>query len=860
MGQIYLALDTRLGRQVALKFLPAELISDEISLLRLKQEACAASALNHPNILTIYDIGECEGEHFIASEFIDGVTLRSAMERNRVSTELAIDVATQVASALAAAHAAGVVHRDLKPTNIMLRPDGYVKVIDFGLAKRVRPSADQTQLQQSDLTRTGTTMGTAEYMSPEQARGDELDQRTDIWSLGVILYEMVAGQRPFEGETQSHVLVAILDRPVPPLPASKAISPGINVIISRALQKKAKDRYQSITDMLEALQVAAGTTGSGSRIRIAPARVGFSRRTKALIFAPILLALILVAAWFLWWSLRQPHWLRIEPVRQLTFNGRVQLEAISPDGKYLAYTVGQPDGEQALHLKQIDSPSDQVKIAPRKINYRGLTFAPDSQTLYVVEKDEKLMGRLYAVPLLASKIENPIVVDIDGPISFAPAGDEFVYVQHEDVKRKGGNATRSTLMQSSLDGQSKRALVSATDVLIFRHPVWSPDGRHIATFLLENRLDKSSKLFLDLVDSQGRESRRIAPDWEAVGQPQWTPDGKSLIAAGVLSYSEPNRRFQLHQLWLASGADHLLTNDLAAYSEVSRSADGKRTTVIKTDSKAAVWISRANDFSHGDSVPADAERDPALVWLDAAHVMANSRQNGSANLAVLDVQGQTMSPLTSEQAMEQGAAMIPGTAGKSVVFASNRSGEFHIWRFDADTNQLRQLTFGAHYDEDPTVSPDGHWVVYTSWTQSAPHLWKVPAEGGASVHIGDYRAEHAEISPDGSRIACYLQDPATGKWMVAIIPFDENGSPRMVPGASVPFRWSRDGESLTTVLTDAKGVSNLWRVPFTAGPPVQLTQFEDESISAFAWSPSGDRLACLRVTVGADVMLFKSAN
>ena len=858
MGQVYLAFDRRLARQVALKFLAPELVADQTSLMRLVQEARAASALNHPNILTIYDVGEIDGEHFIVSEFVDGVTLRTAMETRALTAELSIEIASQVASALSAAHAAGVVHRDLKPTNIMLRPDGYVKVIDFGLAKRLASFASaETQVMQAELTQPGTTLGTAEYMSPEQARGQAVDYRTDIWSLGVILYEMLAGRRPFEGPTASHILVAIQDQAMPPLPEGESLQPGIAEVLRRALAKKPADRYSSAAEMLYALQAASGTP-SGSRIRIASLPGAASKRglTKVIVYSGVAV-LVLCAIAIVWYQLRRPQWIRLEPLRQLTFNGRVQLDAISPDGKYLAYTVGQPDGEQALYLKQIDSPSDELKIPPRRINYRGLTFAADNQTLYVVEKDEAFMGRLYAVPLLGTRPNIPIVVDIDGPVSFSPTGDRFVYVQHKPVKGSNGSSTENLLMLASREGQSRRALVSTTDAYMFRQPVWSADGKRIAVFLQQADPGKLGRHLLDIVSLNGSELRRVIPDWQTIGQPQWTTDSRSLIVGSVLTYSHPDRRYQMEQLFVPTGAEHALTSDLAAYSEVSLARDGTRMLAIKADSKAVIWISRRNDFNHGDTLPAEAERDPALIWADAAHLVVNSRRNGFPNLGLLDTQTQSFSPLTNEQFVEQGAAIIPGTGGRSVVFASNRSGQFHIWRFDAEANSLRQLTSGPNYEEHPSVSPDGRWVVYTAWAENVPQLWKVPTEGGPAARIGSYSAKDPQLSPDGKWIACYLHNQPGSKSVMAVLPFDGNGEPRLVPQASSPARWSPDSASLTSVRTDARGVSNVWRIPLNGGAPMQLTAFEDQSIPAFAWSSGGERLACLRVSVGADVMLFK---
>ena len=253
MGHVYLALDTRLGRHTALKFLPPELFADEESLRRLEQEARTASALNHPNILTIYEIGEYNGELFIASEFVEGITLKKAIQQRDVDPEMAVRIATQIASALMAAHSAGVIHRDLKPANVMVRPDGYVKVIDFGLAKTM----DESRLGGSKfrgLSFEGSVVGTVDYMSPEQARGDEVDPRTDLWSLGVLLYEMLSSRRPFAGETDSQVIVAILDRQPPPLPNLAALPSGIGKVVFRALIKDPGKRYQSAEEMLRDLE------------------------------------------------------------------------------------------------------------------------------------------------------------------------------------------------------------------------------------------------------------------------------------------------------------------------------------------------------------------------------------------------------------------------------------------------------------------------------------------------------------------------------------------------------------------------------------------------------------------------------
>src|SRR5213596_116834 len=277
MGEVYLARDERLGRKAALKLLPDSLTTDETQLSRFKNEARSASALNHPNILTVYEIGTEGNRQFIATEFIEGITLRASLARGRMNPHTALEIAMQVASALAAAHEAGVVHRDIKPENIMLRPDGYVKVLDFGIAKLTeqRLASDDHTVETTGVlqTRPGLVLGTARYMSPEQARGQKVDVRTDIWSLGVVFYEMVGGIPPFRGDTPSDCIASILTMEPPPLSGVLPDVPlKLESILQKALHKNSNERYQTIKEMLADLRILKGELEAESSLPRAKSR------------------------------------------------------------------------------------------------------------------------------------------------------------------------------------------------------------------------------------------------------------------------------------------------------------------------------------------------------------------------------------------------------------------------------------------------------------------------------------------------------------------------------------------------------------------------------------------------------------
>src|SRR2546425_4351069 len=471
MGEVYLAEDPRLHRKVALKLLPADLASNQARMRRFVQEAKASAALNHPNIAHIYEIGEADGVHFIAMEFIDGDTLRLRLKRGMRLGQV-LDVTTQAASALAAAHRSGIIHRDLKPENVMLTSEGYVKVLDFGLAKLTeRPIADSAA---STLIGTdpGMIIGTAQYMSPEQARGLDVDARTDIWSLGVMLYEMITGHVPFEGATKSDIIASILERePRPLISHSPDLPTELWRIVRKTLRKDREERYQTIKDLgldvknlrremeLEAeLEYSAqpaltsGTATSGRRSTLsgaAPATVEGSHpassaeyiaseikrhKTGLLVaFGVIVLALRVPCFGIYKYPGRSAAPSASMKLTRLTTNGKAGFSAISPDGRYVIHTV-KDAGAESLWMRQVAT-SSSVQIMPSSDRwFMGATFSPDGNYIYYVAGDKGSdIGSLYQIPALGGAPKK-LIDDLVTPITISPDGKQAAFIRSDISK------------------------------------------------------------------------------------------------------------------------------------------------------------------------------------------------------------------------------------------------------------------------------------------------------------------------------------------------------------------------------------------------------------------------------------------
>src|SRR5579863_972302 len=603
MGVVYEAQDLDLGRKVALKFLPANLSREQNALDRFLLEARTASALNHPNICTIYAVEKGQGadgseQSFIAMELLEGQNLDQKLLSGALPTDRLLDIAIQLADALDAAHAKGIIHRDIKPANIFLSPRGQVKVLDFGLAKLTRPEIametigpTQDSPTPANLTSPGATVGTISFMSPEQARGEELDPRTDLFSLGTVLYQMATGKLPFSGATSALVFQAILQSDPAPVQSLNATLPGkLQEIIEKLLEKDRDLRYQSAADLRGDLKRLKRDLDSGkkpttaapctedaalrrgaSSQKFAPvvaplvsssAEVAAAKRNKAGVgFIGLVALLVLAAAGYGVYSLSRGN--KAKPfenfsVSKITDSGNAAQAAISPDGKYVLTTMRE-HGLASLQLRNVPTNSMTQVEPPADVQFNGLRFSPDGNYFYFVRSDpgNQELQFLYRAPLLGG-VPEKLAEDVDSNVTLSPDGRRAAFMRNDNPK-----PGEYQLIVKDLQSGSEKPLVSGPDRLLY--PAWSPDGTMIVCFVAQ---PKGSMTGLDTIDAQSGERKSLLRSESVVSDPEWLPDGRSLLAL----YRDATSNYQRNQIVRISypdGGMSPVTRDTGHYSSIS---------------------------------------------------------------------------------------------------------------------------------------------------------------------------------------------------------------------------------------------------------------------------------------------------
>jgi serine/threonine protein kinase len=847
MGIVYKAQDTKLDRIVAVKFLPKHLLCDEEAKTRFVHEAKAASSLDHPNIATIHEIDEAEGECFISMTYIEGQSVKDKIALAPLKLDEALDIAIQVAEGLQEAHDKGIVHRDIKSDNIMVTSKGQAKIMDFGLAKLKGVTR---------LTKTGATLGTTQSMSPEQAQGMEVDQRSDIFSFGVVLYEMFTGQLPFKGEHDQAVIYSILNEDPEPMTGLRTGVPlELERIVDKALEKKKEDRYQHVEDMLIDLRrLKRDTSEVLPKSMKALTIKGRKLRTTRLILG----GLAAVAIIFIIISIFSNKFIKretakqIEPThRQITFSGKVSYPAISPDGNFIAYVSEVSAAEEKVFVQDLTGGLPLEVFKDKSIYH--LRWSPDGSELLISAENDSISAS-YIVPRLGGTSRKMTHFFLT---RWSPDGSHFAGSWVNQKRIWFTNKSTGDTTSISLDGS----------FTWFHEIDWSPVG-DLLLFLTEDQ----EQYTIWTIRTDGTQQYKIVEDSVRLCSPRWSSKGDAIYYFRSHGRTEDLMKIKIApSTGKAKGPARVIQTGLQAGSFFTLSEDNKRLLYTRLQSYSNLWLVSYDDKG------------------DAKSVKTKQLTTGTSSIYSTGI-----SP-----------------DGKQVAFSMGSPSQTNIFVIPIEDGRTQQLTFLNSYNAEVAWSPDGKEIAFSSTQGGAPKVWRVNSNGGTprpfdkselsgsdflltwspgsnilyqrpgnrNFHFLDPKTEeekplvendsvgwmfYPRYSPDGKKVAVYWnRRPTRGLWMISL---EDSSQVLLHSGYISPIEWSSDGNwiygsyiSFALFGWDANILSpKILMIPVSGGQAKEFVTLSLENITGISMDSDKKKFVCAVLETQSDVWLMEN--